>query len=371
MTVLGPIDPEQLGPTITHEHCVVDLKAWFFEPVEASRRKDMDRPIDMSMLADLRRRPMSTTRDNMALDDIDLIVEELEHFRRAGGKSLVDVTCYGLGRDPIALQRISRATGLNIVMASGFYVENAHPAWVKDRTADQLAELMASEVTDGVGETGVKCGIIGEIGLTGIPKGAGRTKVGPVTPEEEKTLRAAARAALQTGLTVTVHLDPIPPRASITAVDILEEEGVPPERIILDHMDQVNDLDYHLEAAARGVFIEYDSLGRDHYTDDWGYDFDWGHDSWRVRFAQRLIEAGHGEQLLFSQDVCLKTDLRTYGGVGYSHVLNTICPTLRALGVSQDSIDQILLRNPIRALATDGVASDSPALAGATASASS
>jgi phosphotriesterase-related protein len=304
----------------------------------------------MSMLADLRRRPMSTTRDNMALDDVDLAIRELQYFTQSGGKTLVDVTCYGLGRDPIALQRISRATGLNIVMATGFYVENAHPPWVKDMSADQLADLMVSEIATGVGDTGVRCGIIGEIGLTGIPKGAGRKKVGPVTPEEEKALRGAARAALQTGLSVTVHLDPIPPRASITAVDILEEEGVPPERIILDHMDQVNDVDYHLEAASRGVFIEYDSLGRDHYTDEWGYGFDWGHDSWRVRFAKQLIDSGHREQLLFSQDVCFKTDLRAYGGVGYSHVLTTICPTLRALGVSQEAIDQILVANPMRAL---------------------
>ena len=216
--------------------------------------------------------------------------------------------------------------------------------------ADGLADLMVREIVEGIGETGVTCGVIGEIGLTGIPKGHGRRKVGPMTPEEEKVLRAAARASLRTGVTVSVHLDPIEPRAALPAIDVLAEEGVEPGRIVLGHMDQVQDLDYHLAAAARGVFVEYDSFGREHYSEEWGYDFDWGHDSWRVRFAARLIEAGHGGQLLFSHDVCLKIDLRTYGGNGYGHVLGNVVPTLRSLGVPQGAIGEILVGNPARAL---------------------
>ena len=352
LTVLGPIPASALGRTITHEHCFVDLTAWFSPPVDASP-SDLDRPVEMALLADLRRRPLSTTRDNLILDDPELAITELERYRWAGGESLVDVTCYGIGRNLPALVEISRATGLNIVLGTGFYVENAHPEWVRDRTADELAEFMLGEIREGIDGTGVRCGVIGEIGLTGIPRGAGRKKVGAITPEEEKVLRAAARASLDSGLTVSVHLDPIEPRAAVPAVDILESEGLEPGRIILGHMDQVNDLDYHLAAAARGVFIEYDSLGRDHYTEEWGYDFDWGHDSWRVRFAARLVAEGHAGQLLFSQDVCLKTDLRAYGGVGYAHVLTAIMPTLRALGIGEETIEQILVDNPRRALGAD------------------
>ena len=351
MTVLGPIDPEELGMTITHEHLIVDLSPWFFTPEEASRKRDLNRPIDMSMLTDLRRRPMSTTLDNMVLNDIELAIEELGYYIRGGGRSVVEVTCYGLSRDARALQEIARATGLNIVMSTGFYVENAHPDWVKDKTADELAELMVREIVEGVDDTGIRAGLIAEIGLTGIEKGAGRAKVGAMTPEEEKALRAAARAHGETGLTVSVHLDPIEPRAAIPAIDVLESEGVPPDRIILDHMDQVNDVDYHLAAAARGVYIEYDSLGRDHYTDEWGFDFDWGHDSWRVRMAKRLIDEGHGDQLLLSHDVCLKTDLRSFGGPGYGHVPRAIVPMLGAVGVTPQAVDRMLVDNPARALA--------------------
>ncbi len=350
MTVLGPIAPEQLGVTISHEHLLVDISAWFVEPDNPAARTELDRPIDMSMLSDLRRRPMSVTRDNLVLDDPDLALAELEHFASAGGNSVVEVSCYGLARDPEGLRELARASGLNIVMSTGFYVENAHPDWVADRSVDELADLMASEVTHGVENSSIRAGLIGEIGLTGIPKGAGRKKVGPMTAEEEKTLRAAGRASVQTGLTVTVHLDPFEPRAAIPALDVLAQEGVAPERIILDHMDQVHDLDYHLAAADRGVYVEYDSLGREHYTDEWGYGFHWGHDSWRVEFAKELIERGHGDQLLFSQDVCMKTDLRAYGGPGYGHVLNNIVPTLLELGVGRADIDRILIDNPARAL---------------------
>lgn len=350
MTVLGPIPAHALGTTLTHEHLFVDLTAWFVRHTAASRSRDVDRPVDMSMLSDLRRRPMSTTRDNIVLNDEDLTIQELEQFRRAGGNSVVDVTVWGIGRDPLALQRVSRALGINIVMGTGFYVENAHPDWVRDMSSDDLADLMVREIVAGVDDTGVKCGIIGEIGLTGIPKGGGNEKVGPMTPEEEKVLRGAARASLRTGLAVTVHTDRVEPLAGLEAIDVLEAEGVAPSRIIIDHLDQVEDVDYHLAIAARGVFLEYDSLGRDHYWEERGHDYYFGHDSWRVRFAKRLIEEGHGDQLLFSQDVCMKTDLRKFGGPGYSHVLNNIAPMLRALGVADAAIHKILVENPGRAI---------------------
>lgn len=369
ITVLGPIPASAFGTTLTHEHCLVDVASWFSPPKEASRTFNADRPVDMSMLSDLRQRPFSTTRDNMILNDEELAIHELDQFRRAGGDSVVDVTCYGLGRDPRGLQRISRATGLNIVTCTGFYVENAHPDWVAGMSADQLAELMVREIVEGIDDTGVKCGVIGEIGLTGIPKGWGRKKVGPITPEEEKVLRGAARASLETGLTVTVHTDAIAPLAAIPAIDVLEGEGVEPGRIIIDHMDQVQDLDYHLATAARGVFVEYDSLGREHYVREWAPDFTFGHDSWRVRFAKRLIEEGHADQLLFSHDVCLKTDLRKFGGPGYSHILENIVPMLKAIGVDGATIDRILIDNPARALAVPGGRAGAEAAAAASASA--
>jgi phosphotriesterase-related protein len=111
-------------------------------------------------------------------------------------------------------------------------------------------------------------------------------------------------------------------------------------------MDQVNDFDYHQAIADRGVYIEYDSFGGEHYAEEWSYDFNFGHDSWRVHFLKRLIEMGHGDRLLVSQDVALKTDLRRFGGNGYAHVLTTIVPWLREIGVADEALQKVLVANP-------------------------
>src|SRR5437879_326229 len=126
MTVLGPVPAQDLKVTVTHEHCLIDGRHWFQESEEVSRRRDMDKPIDMSMLGELRRRQMNVTRDNLILNDEDVSIAELQHYFRAGGNSLVDATCIGMGRDPLALQRISRATAPHIVTGTALYSENAH-----------------------------------------------------------------------------------------------------------------------------------------------------------------------------------------------------------------------------------------------------
>ncbi len=351
ITVLGPRPARDLGVTMTHEHCLIDGRHWFQESEELSRRRDADKPIEMSMLGELRRRQMNVTRDNLILNDEDLSIGELQHYFRAGGNSLVDATCIGMGRDPLALQRISRATGLSIVMGTGFYVEKAHPAYVKDATIDDLAEIMVNDIVVGVGWNEVRCGVIGEIGVTGMQKGSSRAKVGPITLDEEKVLRAAARAARKTGAAVLVHLDPIPPLGAQTAIDVLADEHLPYDRMIIGHIDQIQDLEYSMAAARRGVFVEYDAWGREYYREEWGWNFVMGQDAWRVRYVKELVEAGFGDQLLFAQDVCFKTDLRAYGGWGYAHILNHIVPMLLDIGVPRAAVNTILQKNPARALA--------------------
>lgn len=350
-TVLGDIDSTELGVTMTHEHCLVDLRNWFVEPTEASRRADIDRPIEMSMLGELRRRQMSTTKTNLLLSDEKVAVDELEHYTGLGGGSIVDLSCIGIGRDPVALQRISRKTGLNIVMGTGFYVEGAHPDMVRNASIDDLAQIMIDDIEIGTGPYRVKAGVIGEVGISGVKKGDGTTKTSAITPDEEKSLRASARAALATGVAVSVHTDVRPPRAAPIAIDILADEGLPVNRMIIGHLDQVHDLDYSMAVAERGAYVQYDAWGREYYREEWGYGIVMGQDIWRADFVKHLVDAGHGEQLLFAQDVCFKSDLRTYGGYGYGHILKSIVPMLEAKGVTPEAIRTILVDNPARALA--------------------
>jgi phosphotriesterase-related protein len=137
----------------------------------------------------------------------------------------------------------------------------------------------------------------------------------------------------------------------------MEDEGLPHHRMIIGHMDQVHDFDYTLEALKRGVYVEYDAWGREYYREEWGWNFVMGQDAWRVQYVKQLVEMGYGDRLLFAQDVCFKTDLRTYGGWGYAHILNHIVPMLLDAGIPRAAIMGILKENPARALALQPVGS--------------
>ncbi len=339
MTVRGPISPEDLGMTLMHEHLEVDLSLYFVEDPEAPELRDA--PVSMELLHKLRRRPFGTTRDNFNLGDADVMAEEVQRFLDAGGRTICEVSTLGMGRDPLALKALSERTGVNIVMGGGLYVDVSHPDWTRDKSVDELAEIFARDVLEGVDGTGIRSGLIGEIGTSGIPGTDGAEQV---TPSEEKSLRAAARAGLRTGAAVSVHLD-VTGHGAHRVLDILEEEGLPPDRIVLGHMDLQEDFEYHLSVARRGAYLEYDCLGRDYYTDELGHRA-FGHDTWRVRFLAELVGQGYANRLLLSQDIALKFDLCRYGGVGYAHVANVIVPMLARAGVGEADIKRMLVDNP-------------------------
>jgi phosphotriesterase-related protein len=351
MTGLGPIEPERLGVTLMHEHVFVDLRdTTFLPPDEPSLKQYEFAEVDISFLWLLRRRPFSLCRDNCVLSDEDTAVHELEQFVHEGGSALVDCTMPGIGRDPRALRRIAQATGVHIVEGTGAYVERAHPAWVESESADELATRFAREITEGIDDTGVRAGVIGEIGTSGIGRGS-RTKVGDFTPAEEKVLRAAARASRATGAAVTVHLDPRG-QGAYAVCGVLLEEGVTPDRIVMGHMDANPDLEYHLAIAEKGVYVEYDHFGREYYAGHFGRPYP--SDERRIELLGAVLAAGFESQLLLSQDVCAKIDLRTYGGVGYAHILGELLPDFRRAGVTDDQIRRMLVDNPRDVLTLGG-----------------
>jgi phosphotriesterase-related protein len=347
MTVLGPIEPERIGRTLMHEHVFVDIRdTTFLPPREASLKPYEFAKVDISFLWLLRRRPFSLCRDNCVLSDEVTAIRELEQLVAVGGSTLVDCTLPGMGRDPRALTRVARATGLHIVQGTGAYVERAHPPWVNSESVDQLAARFAREITDGIDGTDIRAGIIGEIGTSGVARGS-RRKVGDFTPAEEKVLRAAARASVATGAAVSVHLDPRG-QGAFAVCDVLIMEGVRPDRIIMCHMDANPDLEYHLAVAERGVYVEYDHFGREYYAGHFNRSYP--SDARRIELLSAMLDAGFESQLLLSQDVCAKIDLRTYGGVGYAHILGELLPDFRRAGATAKHIEQMLVENPRRVL---------------------
>lgn len=348
MTVLGNVPAAQLGPTLMHEHIFCDLTCNFVYPTEATRRGLLRKPVTMDMLGLLRRYPFSLTLDNVVLDDEELAEDELSRFHRAGGLTVVDCTVIGIGRDPAAVQRMSRATGLNVVQGTGIYIEPSHPTWVGDCDVDKIAELFVRDITSGIDNTTIKAGFIGEIGTSGITKSRNDfKKIGDITSEEEKVLRAAGRASVRTGLAVSVHLDPRG-QGALRVLDILIEEGVEPGRVIMGHIDGNPDTEYHLEVARRGAVLAYDGFGREYYADHIGLAF--GHDVRRVEMVTEVLDAGFEDQLVVSQDVCMKMDLRAYGGNGYDHILVSALQMLLNAGVTGEQIEKLLTTTPQRLL---------------------
>src|SRR5579872_2148006 len=159
-TVLGEVLPEQLGVTSCHEHLLIDATCLL---ASEPSKNVIDGPVTIEILGELRRDPYFS-RDNLQMLDVNLASEEAAFFKRAGGGTIVDCTTIGLSRDIKSLAKISKATGLNIISGTGFYVDASHPKYVSEKSVDALADLMIQEITQGVeGTDGLRCGIIGEI----------------------------------------------------------------------------------------------------------------------------------------------------------------------------------------------------------------
>ena len=345
LTVRGPIAPAALGQTIMHEHVFIDLNAPGEDP---ERWRWSTAPSQMGVTAfDLYRRPFTIeiaqqvrsgmqNRDASLLLDEETAIAEVREFARHGGRTIVDVTNIGLRRDPEALRRVAEATGLQIVMGASWYQKAFHPPDMDTRTLDSLTDEIVRDVTVGVGTTGIRAGIIGEVGTAG----------NPLTPNEIKVLRASARASRLTGAAISIHVA-MDLREQPRILDILEQEGADLRRVILGHSANLaTDIAFLKQLVARGVFIQFDTFGRIGYQI--GHIL--GEDAGVARAILELIKSGYGDRVLVSQDVCRKFHLKKFGGTGYSYVLEQVVPYLRQLGATDAQVDDILVKNPQRAL---------------------
>lgn len=333
MTVLGPVPTDRLGPALVHEHLHMDatpLLAVHGYATEASG------PFDAAIASEARWNP-GCHADNYRLIEDDLVISELEPYVVAGGRTVVDVTPPTLGRAPRTLARIARQTGLSVVMGAGHYLYPTHAHDVAQRSEDELADALIREARDGADGTGVRPGIIGEIGTSD-----------PVHPEEERVLRACAKAARVSGLAVSVHLHPWG-LTGMTVLDVLLAEGLGPERIVLGHLTTAHaDEGYVRALLDRGVFVAFDLFGFDHSLLGAGR---WPpSDADVATTVARLVREGYGDGVLLSQDVGVRTRLRAYGGWGYAHLLEHVVPLLRSRGLEQHEVERLLIANPAQVL---------------------
>lgn len=332
MTVNGPIPAEELGVTLMHEHVQNNCRCWWHRPRAPERQYLATEPVSIEMLSELRQDPFVNLH-NIALDDEPLAIEELKHFTAVRGRTVVDPTCRGIGRNPRALQRVSAATGLQIIMGAGYYLASSHPPELTGMSVRDIADEIVREAAVGVDQTGVKIGLIGEIGVSS-----------DFTAEEEKSLRGAAQAQVRTGLPLMVHL-PGWFRLGHRVLDIIVEEGADPRHTVLCHMNPSHDdFTYQSELAARGAFIEYDMIGMDFFYAD--QQAQCPSDDQSARGIVRLVEAGFLDRILLSQDVFLKMTLRKYGGNGYAFVIRHFLPRLKRHGLDDAALDAMMRDNP-------------------------
>lgn len=338
-TVLGAISPERLGVILPHEHLFCDLSTYLLalglEPTEATAKRIFHLPFTLENLWCL---PFDARNlDNGRLQDEEIAIREASFFKRAGGDTIVDLTNLGTGRDPLAVAHVSQATGLNIIMGSGYYCAATHPADMDSKTDEDICAEIVGEVTEGVADTRIRAGIIGEIGCSW-----------PLTSNEEKVLRAAANAQRQTGAPLTIH----PGRsakAPLEIIGILSRAGADIGHTVICHLDrtlrQMEDL-YKL--AETGCYLEYDLCGNEGYYSLSSIDLP--NDHQRVNEIMQLIDRGYLDQILISQDICGKRRLRCYGGHGYDHILRNLVPVMRVKGMSDEQIRRLLVENPQRLL---------------------
>ena len=335
-TVLGPVAPADLGPTLTHEHLLVRLGQPDSPATDPIDRARWEEQIRLENLHEVRMH-YTMYRDNLSLDSEPLAIEELAHFKRAGGGTIVDVTSGGLGRNPEALRRISSATGVQVVMGAGYYVWQFHPDEIAELSEQDICDLIVRDVQEG--EDGVKPGIIGEVGLTW-----------PVHPAERKVLRAAARAQARTGVALSIHPGRNP-AAPMDAIKTVIAAGGDPSRTVIDHLDRtLFDIAAFLELAETGCWLELDLFGLESVYAP-SLDVDLPNDAMRVRLLRQLADAGYLDRVLVAHDICLKHQLRTYGGPGYDHILSNVVPLMRRRGWTEAEINQVLVENPAEMLA--------------------
>lgn len=306
-TVVGTVGSDMLGLTLPHEHLINSIAAGGLTP-HPDFSELFDAEVTPGLAWILNELPYACV-DNCSLDDLDDVLAELADYRAAGGATVIEVTPEGQGQDLDGLQRLARQTELNIIAGGGWYLDRFHPEWAQAATVQDIADHFLNTTFAEDDGDAPRSGVIGEIGVS--PN---------FSPQEQKVLRAACAVQRERKLPMYIHLPGFVRYANRVLDIVLTEEGVPPEAVVLCHMDPSGrDGSYQLSVAERGVWIEFDMIGmpfrftlpgegRAPSVGD------------TIAAIRRLGEAGFGSSLLFSHDMFLKSMLRKNGGNGLLYI---------------------------------------------------
>lgn len=298
-TVTGDISPENLGVCLPHEHLLGSPPARY-------AKEDPD----------------------LVLDDIESSLQEAIDLRETGVDSLVEMTPIDYQRDPAGLKTISEKSRLQIICVTGYLKDKFCAPFVSQMSVDQLAEQFITEIQVGIGDTGIRAGVI---------KCA--SSLNAITDNERKVFHAAAIAQQTTGALISTHTEA--GTMALEQVELLTSAGVAPDRILIGHLDRNMDWEYHQQVADTGVYFGYDQISKVKYYPD----------ELRVEFIKRMIEAGHGSQLMLSTDIARRSEFGAYGGSpGHTVFMQNFVPMLRESGLATETINILIQQNPRNAL---------------------
>ena len=338
-TVLGLLEPSEMGITLPHEHLICDATTWHYATDEATERRWARHPVTIDILWWIRYHPFQNLDDLQILDE-EVAIDEVLRYKALGGKTIVEVTIRGLYPDPKAIARIARTTGINIVMGTAYYVESSYPATgvdVSAKSEEEIAEEFVKDVFEGFGNTGIHAGLIGEIGCSW-----------PFTDNEQKVVRAAARAQKATGAAINIHPGQHE-TSSMECVKVLDRMGADLSRVVISHIDRaVRESTNRVALAKTGCTLEYDLFGREGYYPPRFRVLDIPNDAQRINEIKDLADKGFEKQIFMSHDNYTKSSLCRYGGWGYSHILRDTVPVMKIKRLSQELIDTIMIENPKR-----------------------
>ena len=352
VTVNGPVESEELGLTLAHEHIFCDTSGDFRSPpahiasLLADMDVDLEERITLPSLGFLWREPQWSV-SNQILENYEDAVEELRWARRVGVKAVIDPTPIGLGRMPDAQRRLGAELGLHVIAGTGYYRDKFHPPEVATMSVSEIEDVIHRELVEGMDGTDIRAGFIGELGTSGAQ----------ITPNERKVLVAAAHVQAATKVPIMVHTEGI--RATVlSAIALLEAEGADIEKV---HICHVNRARWWKDVVSTGATIGLDCFGSifaiDSETRENPNDWD------RIADLREIFDAGHGDKVFVSNDICMKMRLHKYGGWGYDHIQTNLYPFLRRAGFTDADLRLVFEENPRRFL-------DTPASDGDTATAS-
>jgi phosphotriesterase-related protein len=315
--VLGPIDTTDLGVTLIHEHLLIGWPGWEKDPL--------------------------TSFDRRA--EVDKAVERLEELRSLGVQTFVDPCPVDIGRDVEFAAEVAGRSGMHYIAASGMYKEElGMPTHFRQMDVDSLAELYVREITEGIGGTGIRAGVIKV------------ATAAPITEHEQKNLRAAARAKA-TNTRIITHTDA--GSYGPGQIDIVEEEGLDPWNVMVGHSDGSADLAYHDTLIRRRCYDGMDRFGLEFVHPD----------RLRVATLAGLIAIGYADRIMLSHDAVgcflgrprvLTPEMeRLRAKWNYTHIHREILPLLREAGVREETITTMLRDNPRRFF--EGVELSAPA----------